>query len=1001
MQRRTTIWFLLLFQPLLVFTQNRTEPYDCKIGSLNPLAATSLNACFKLYDSPKSYQAARRHCVSLGGQLADKINKDDSSLYSANADLEVTNGTKFWVGASNLKCNIAWENGGEIEYNEMWAPDSRYYGVAIEKMSLGGLWHTIPVGQKLPFVCTFQGKSKDAPAPVHAMRAPAKKRTAKVEKAKEDDIDESLNAALADEKKKQEANSNNKQDSKKDEEDINESLNAALSDEKKKSEAMALSASDKKESSSKDEDSNTEEASMSAQQALNASAAMSASMAASSSSSNSSSDESLDETYDSAEMAMRKEIGKTVVAMKSQEMASQSEDYDKYTDEDLVSAAASLIGGYTVNANWADSRTRNSSSFDSDTDEESMSMSMTVADQMAMGMQSSNKRESSSESSDSMSESSSDQMSEQASMAMNAAMQASEKSSKKSESSSKDESEDSASMSMEQKAEANAKMAAASASASKSESNQNSQDETVEEADVASAASIFGKEKQKSGDPKPTTKVPTTTEEPDIDESLNAALANQRSTTTNSIDLSTVLTTVNPINPLIVAAKPSEKLPGCPAEWTQFSTNATAPSLCFKRFEKPMNFEDARLFCVSKGGHLASIHNERQLLLLSALLHNNGPDALSDQTWIGLNRIHQKYYVYEDETPMDFTRWLPGAPNINDCTVFTGNELPNYPHKGTQYKFGDFPCEETQKSVLCEVTLGKDKTKTQPTCEDGWSYYSHDGTAKSGKCYKRIDQSKTFTEAREVCKQENSYVASVQNEGEARFVSALVQTEKNYTVDEQTWIGYVKYDRDFGWEDGNQGLHFDPWTEKMPREKKCTVFTGNEIHEDCRSQYRFVSVECNKKQRSILCSKPPMVNGVPTVFKVTDNSSKKLSTQGTTWPEAQNACSKIRNNSASYLHSEFSREKRDFVRRQASDIEYYIGLHKVGGVWRWDQPNGSFCPGLSGFESWDENYPTTYSDSIAVVNIVKNGESKWQNTRRYEEFYYFCETIAFDTDTKL
>lgn len=875
MQRRTTIWFLLLFQPILILTQNHSEPYECKIGSVNPLAATSLNACYKLYNTPKSYQAARRHCVSLGGQLADKINKDDSSLYSANADLEVTNGTQFWVGASNLKCNIAWENGGEIEFNEMWAPDSRYYGVAIDKMSLGGLWHTIPVGQKLPFVCTFQGKSKDAPAPVHAMRAPAKKRTAKVEKKEEDNINESLNAAVADEKKKKEENSDSKQDSKKDEEDIDESMNAALSDEKNKSEAMALSASDNKSSSKNDEDSDTEESSMSAQQSLNGSAAISASLSASSASSNSSNDESSEEAYDSAEIAMRKEIGKTVIAMKSQEMASQSEDYDKYTEEDLLSAAASLIGGYTVNANWADSRTTNSSSFDSQTDEESMSMSMTVADQRAMAMQNSNKKESESASSDSMSESSSDQMSEEAAMAMSAAMLASEKNSKNSESSSKDESEDSASMSMEQKAEDSAKMAAAAATAS--EKKKSDQEESVEEADVASAASIFGIEKKKkSGDPKPTKKSPTTTEEPDIDESLNAAQANQRTTTTIQPDLTTVLSAVKPGNVVAIAAKSTEKQPGCPAEWTQFNTNASAPALCFKRFEKPMNFEDARLFCVSKGGHLASIHNERQLLLLSALLHNNGPDALSDQTWIGLNRIHQKYYVYEDETAMDFTRWLPGAPNINDCTVFTGNELPNYPHKGTQYKFGDFPCEEVQKSVLCEVTLGKDKIKSQPTCEEGWSYYSHDGTVKSGKCYKRVDESKKFIEARDVCKNMNSYVASIQNEGEARFVSALVQTDKNYTVDEQTWIGYVKYDRDFGWEDGNKGLQFDPWTEKMPREKKCTVFTGNEIHDDCRSQYRFVSVECSKNQRSILCSKPPMKDGTLFVYKNTENSSKKV-----------------------------------------------------------------------------------------------------------------------------
>ncbi|CAI2348361.1 unnamed protein product [Caenorhabditis sp. 36 PRJEB53466] len=858
MQRRTTIWFLLLFQPILVFTQNQTDAYECKIGSVNPLASPSLNVCFKLYDTPKSYQAARRHCVSLGGQLAEKINKDDSSLYSANADLEVTNATQFWVGASNLKCNIGWENGGEIEFNELWAPESRYYGVAIDKMSLGGLWHTVPVGRLLPFVCTFQGKPKNAPAPVHAMRAPAKKRPAKTETPEDDDIDEDLNAALSDERTTTEKPVTEKKTE--ETKAVEEAKNATVAGEKKTAEAAALSAKSQSESNDEDSMAESESASISDQQAMNASAA-SASASAS---------ESSDEIYDASETAIRKEMGYAAAISMSQDMAAQSESFDQYTEADLLSAAASLMGGYTVNANWADSSTRTSSTFDSQTDEMSMSQSMSVAEQRALAMEMS--AESKSESSDS----SSDSVHEEASMSaeMAKAMSASEMSKKESASSSNDKSADSASMSVEQKAVA----------AAEKEEKQEEKSEDDEMADLVSAAAVLAGGK-KTDAPKGViaTSVRPTTEGPqeDIDDSLNAALSDQRSTsitTTKKPDLTNVITTAMAAGgPLVGAARPDRKKnPGCPAEWTQFNTNVTAPPLCFRRFDKPMNFEDARVYCLGKGGHLASIHNERQLLLLSALLHNNAPDGISNQTWIGLNRIHQKYYVYEDETAMDFTRWLPGAPNINDCTVFTGNELPNYPHKGTQYKFGDFPCEEAQKSVLCEVTLGNDKDSSQPTCQEGWSYYSHDGNAQNGKCYKHIEQAKKFTEGRQVCRQENAYVASVQNDGEARFVSALVQTAKNFTMNEQTWIGYVKYDKDFGWEDGNKGIQFDPWTEKLPRDKKCTVFTGNEIHDDCRSKFKFVSVDCNTNQRAVLCSKPPMKDGAQFVYKDTENTLKPI-----------------------------------------------------------------------------------------------------------------------------
>lgn len=475
-----------------------------------------------------------------------------------------------------------------------------------------------------------------------------------------------MNAALLDQKSTSTVATTTTKPKITEEPDVDDSLNAALLDKKKTTPvtvAVAENQKIEKKSESADEDNDAESVSVADNKALNASAAMAASA------SSSTKDESSDESLDSEEIAMRKEVGRAVAVMKSQEMAAQSENFDEYTEEDLLAAAATVMGGYTLNLNWADRSTRNTSTFDSETDERTLSLALTIAEQIVLAMESrkANKRQSSSSSSDEMSEESS------LAVALADALEMNESSKTESKNETSDESEDSASMSVEQKAEA--AKAEAKEEKKKEEKDEREDDE---QADLESAAAILAGEK-KTDAPRITTtttrKQTTTGPEEDIDDSLNAALLDKKSTsmiatTPTKPDLSTVLTTTVASGMFVGAVRPDRKKnPGCPAEWTQFNANATASALCFRRFDKPMNFEDARLFCLAKGGHLASIHNEKQLLLLSALLHNNGPDTISNQTWIGLNRIHQKYYVYEDETAMDFTRWLPGAPNINDCTV--------------------------------------------------------------------------------------------------------------------------------------------------------------------------------------------------------------------------------------------------------------------------------------------------------------------------------------------
>uniref|UniRef100_A0A1I7UTE1 C-type lectin domain-containing protein n=1 Tax=Caenorhabditis tropicalis TaxID=1561998 RepID=A0A1I7UTE1_9PELO len=116
------------------------------------------------------------------------------------------------------------------------------------------------------------------------------------------------------------------------------------------------------------------------------------------------------------------------------------------------------------------------------------------------------------------------------------------------------------------------------------------------------------------------------------------------------------------------------------------------------------------------------------------------------------------------------------------------------------------------------------------------------------------------------------------------------------------------------------------------------------------------------------------------------------------WTAARFACRHIHKNS--YLASEFSKEKHDFIHSFVQDSEepsdsYHIGLNLVKGVWRWDQPPGWNQPELQEWKGWNQGFPMPSSSKTAVMN-EKNG---WQNIAPMGTVAgYICETAACDSD---
>ena len=106
----------------------------------------------------------------------------------------------------------------------------------------------------------------------------------------------------------------------------------------------------------------------------------------------------------------------------------------------------------------------------------------------------------------------------------------------------------------------------------------------------------------------------------------------------------------------------------------------------------------------------------------------------------------------------------------------SGENKPSY--------WNDAACDE-KHGALCKTKVNPTlpDPPLSPTCED----LGHPDFVKfNGACYKWMDLPKTWDEAEEDCKQQNSHLVSIVNDMEQSFVfSSVKQT--------QSWIGLTTH----------------------------------------------------------------------------------------------------------------------------------------------------------------------------------------------------------------
>ncbi|CAJ0599183.1 unnamed protein product [Cylicocyclus nassatus] len=148
----------------------------------------------------------------------------------------------------------------------------------------------------------------------------------------------------------------------------------------------------------------------------------------------------------------------------------------------------------------------------------------------------------------------------------------------------------------------------------------------------------------------------------------------------------------------------------CDDGWAYYSET----DACYKNFLRE-TFGDAERKCVAFGGHLASIHSERENSIVIEMAESGiRLTTTFSATWIGLVRSDYMNFsksttsnwTWTDGTEVDFLAWAPGEPTNYQgqgrCTMLYADPFEDDARTLHYQKWGDTKCSYNERSYVCK-----------------------------------------------------------------------------------------------------------------------------------------------------------------------------------------------------------------------------------------------------------------------------------------------------------
>ncbi|CAG5896528.1 unnamed protein product [Menidia menidia] len=375
---------------------------------------------------------------------------------------------------------------------------------------------------------------------------------------------------------------------------------------------------------------------------------------------------------------------------------------------------------------------------------------------------------------------------------------------------------------------------------------------------------------------------------------------------------------------------------------------------CFHLRRTPKTWTDAQNECRKEEGDLVSMRNlEDQSFVISQLGY-----ASNDELWIGLNdRQTEGLFDWSDHSTVSFTSWEFGKPGVSaegeDCVIL----------RGENGNWADSPCDQKHGFICMKQSSTErttDEVEMDVGCKAGWKRHG-------SYCYFIGTETKTFDEAKDDCKNSDSYLVDVSNGVDNAFLVSLVglRPEKFF------WLGLsnqINIDV-FSWTNG-EFVRFTHWNAGMPGHRQGCVAMGTGVSAGlwdvlpCTNKEKYI---CKHLAEGAVSTDPPPTQTPP---QCADGWNRV----GT-----RNVCSKFFTGPRSAEKTWF--EARDYCRAIGGDLlsihsateqmvarggKAWIGLHvddpNAGYVWSDGSPLN--------FQHWQEGEPNNYNNAETCVEYV-------------------------------
>ncbi|CAH1255133.1 CSMD3 [Branchiostoma lanceolatum] len=484
------------------------------------------------------------------------------------------------------------------------------------------------------------------------------------------------------------------------------------------------------------------------------------------------------------------------------------------------------------------------------------------------------------------------------------------------------------------------------------------------------------------------------------------------------------------IKDLLEEEKPKKK--GCPiSDYVNFN------GVCYKDFDEPKTYSDARQRCAEDGGLVAMPKDNATNAFISDLRIRDG------YRWIGLTDANSEgQWVFEDGQSWQssgYSNWRPGEPNNihqgEDCVVFglhaMWNDLGCDAHAGficqlEQVESASLkPHPEMDPEQLYEVLLQQqDQIQEQENiivtlqdrinsgiseeppsssevipsvhrCPDNYS------EAFNGKCYRFSRDKETFSSAQDICGHDGGQLATIKGLETNEFI---VRKLRDDPAMDRVWIGLDdrKEEEEFVWSDGTNlaSTGYTNWFHNQPdnwrgSDEDCVEMRSpsHPTHKwndlNCHAKLRFVCEKGTIEKRNVWGRQYYCTAG----YMQLDKRCYKLSTEHENFRSAQTICGK----EGGRLATIPNKNTNDFLLQKIRAVHgyeggYWIGLNDMENEGTFVWSDGSTLSQATAFADWNPGQPDNHqSDGEDCVHMDKRKEYMWNDMSCGDKAHFVCE----------